>query len=612
MLPTFDIRRVAIVIHDLFMVLCAWLLSLFVYHNFQFSIEDLSLLHNTLPVVFLVQGLILWLGGLYQGLWRFASMPDLWNIIRSVTLGTLLIVLVLYFMYGTEHIPVKLLLIYPLLLGFLLGMPRLLYRLWREQSIQFLLERKPHQRVLIIGAGRSGEMLVRDMRRDREYLPVAFLDDQARLHGLRLHGVPVLTGIERLPGVTRKLAIDLIVIAMPSASDMQMRRIVEYCEKTQVTFRTLPKIGDMANHKASLATLQEVSIEDLLGREKIRLDWDIIQSGVADKVVMVTGGGGSIGSELCRQILRVQPKALVVFEQSEFNLYQVERSLLALDTTIPLHLCLGDVCDPVAVEHAMQNWQPEIIFHAAAYKHVPMLQGQIREAIRNNILGTQILADIAACSGCETFVMISTDKAVNPTNIMGASKRVSELYCQALNKRSDTRFITVRFGNVLGSAGSVVPLFREQITQGGPVTVTDPEISRYFMTIPEACQLILQASAMGHGGEIFVLDMGMPVKIAYLAEQLIRLSGKQPDKDIKIVYTGLRPGEKLHEELFHDEEEQMSRTSHHKIRLAAHRAADWEQLQQIFKAFESACQCYDIPAFRAGLKTLVPEFQEQD
>ncbi len=308
----------------------------------------------------------------------------------------------------------------------------------------------------------------------------------------------------------------------------------------------------------------------------------------------------------------MKPRKLIILERCEFNLYQIEQSLQKVSPETHLFIYLGDVGDEVRVKQILSIHQPDVIFHAAAYKHVPLLQHQMRETAKNNILGTQTFAELAVEFKVKSFVLISTDKAVNPTNIMGASKRIAELFCQALNERSKTRFITVRFGNVLDSAGSVVPLFREQIANGGPVTVTHPDITRYFMTIPEACQLILQAGAMGYGGEIFVLDMGSPIKIRYLAEQLIRLSGKIPDKEIQIVYTGLRAGEKLHEELFHSEEEQMSRTRHSKIMLAASRSAEWDHLMDHLNLLKEATEQHDEKSIYRLLKTLVPEFHEDN
>jgi FlaA1/EpsC-like NDP-sugar epimerase len=343
-----------------------------------------------------------------------------------------------------------------------------------------------------------------------------------------------------------------------------------------------------------------------LGRESISLDWKAITKGVAGKAVMVTGGGGSIGSELCRQIARLSPATLIVFEHSELNLYQVELELRKKFPNMPLVPVLGDVCDGIAVERVFQDHKPQVVFHAAAYKHVPMLEGQVRAAVENNVFGTRTVAAAAVEHGSRCFVLISTDKAVNPANVMGMSKRVAEIDCQIRGSGSKTRFVTVRFGNVLGSAGSVIPLFQSQISSGGPVTVTHREIKRYFMTIPEACQLILQAAALGKGGEIFVLDMGEPVKISDLAEQLIRLSGKKPGEDIEIVYTGLRPGEKLYEELFHDQEK-FSATKHPKILLSESRHVDAKAFEQAMIEFRKACDSADEIKIRDVLVGLVPE-----
>jgi FlaA1/EpsC-like NDP-sugar epimerase len=343
-----------------------------------------------------------------------------------------------------------------------------------------------------------------------------------------------------------------------------------------------------------------------LGRDKVTLDWNSIQAGLSGKCVMVTGGGGSIGTELCRQIAQLSPSRLIVLEQSEHNLYEIDRELRGEFTDLALTAVLGDVTDAVAVNRTLGTYHPQVIFHAAAYKHVPLLEDQVRAAAINNVLGTHVVAAAAVRHGCECFVLISSDKAVNPANVMGMTKRVAEAVCQGLNGQSKTRFLTVRFGNVLGSAGSVIPLFQEQIAAGGPVTVTHPEITRYFMTIPEACQLILQASTIGAGGEIFVLDMGRPIKIAYLAEQLILLSGKKPGDDVEIVYTGLRPGEKLYEELFHDRE-QLDQTGHPKILLAHPRQLDRAEVEQALGDLRVACDRGDEATIRGVLWHLVPE-----
>jgi FlaA1/EpsC-like NDP-sugar epimerase len=606
-------RRFPIILHDICMVALAWALAIIIRYDWPLFPDVEAVFWQALPIVVSVQSVMLWYSGLYKGIWRFTSMPDLATILRAVIFGTLAIVLVLVLVNRLELIPRSSLLFYPILLIFLLGMPRLLYRLWHDHSFYFLwAQKKDYQRVLVLGAGTSGDMLVRDMLRHPEcsYLPVGFLDDQPRLHGGKVQGVPVLGNIEQLSETIESLQVDVIIIAMPSANDEQMRRVIELCETCTVPVRTLPKLDNLVTGQVSLRALHDVAIEDLLGRDKIQLTWQIIEAGLRGKVVMVSGGGGSIGAELCRQIARLNPTALVILERCEFNLYQIELQLSQEFPHLKLYAHLADIADAIAVHHLLSHYHPEVIFHAAAYKHVPLLQSQVREAVRNNILGTKTLAEAATIHHCQTFVMISTDKAVNPTNLMGATKRAAEMICQAMNGPNQTHFITVRFGNVLGSAGSVVPLFKEQIAKGGPVTVTHPEINRYFMTIPEACQLILQAGAMGQGGEIFVLDMGKPVKISYLAEQMIRLSGKIPNKDIEIIYTGLRPGEKLHEELFHVEEK-LGKTTHAKILLASHRSNEWNKLANILKQIAQHCDNYAEDKIKSTLKKLVPEWKEE-
>ena len=599
-------HRLPIIFHDICMVAIAWTLAFLIRYDLPLACDIEIIFWHTSPIIIFSQSLILWYSGLYRGIWRFTSLPDLTTIFRAVILGTLAIVLMLTLFNRLEGIPRTTLLLYPLLLTFLLGTPRILYRVWNERSL--LLTTRVNQHVLVLGAGSSGDMLVRDMLRNPNagYIPVGFLDDNSRLHGGKVQGVVVLDGIHKMIELVDTLKVDLIVIAMPSATDEQMQRVVDLCEKCHIPFRTLPKLDDIVSRQVNINALRDVSIDDLLGRAKVQLDWHIISEGLTQKVVMVTGGGGSIGSELCRQIARLQPAALVIFERCEFNLYQIELQLKQEFPDLILYACLGDITDEVAVQHILQQYQPQVIFHAAAYKHVPMLQFQTREAVRNNILGTKILVKSAVDFHCQTFIMISTDKAVNPSNIMGTTKRVAELYCQAMNQHSHTKFITVRFGNVLGSAGSVVPLFKKQIAQGGPVTVTHPEINRYFMTIPEACQLILQAAVMGCGGEIFVLDMGKPIQIKYLAEQMIKLSGKLPEKDIDIIYTGLRPGEKLHEELFHADEK-LKQTQHAKILLAEHRDYNEQDLNEGLMQLAQQCDTYAETTLQQILKQLVPE-----
>jgi FlaA1/EpsC-like NDP-sugar epimerase len=599
--------RLAVVAHDLTMVWLAWFATNWVRFNLLPVPPPVPLFAPELGIVLGAQGLVLWWTGLYRGLWRFASLPDLWNIARASVLGALAIGLGLFLFSRLEGVPRSVLVMYPVALMIVLGTPRMLYRYWKDSRLD--AERTtPTQRVLVLGAGRAGEALARDLRRDSQYRAVGFLDDNPALRGAKLHGIPVLGTLDDLERVARETAAEMLLIAMPSASNQQMQRVVERCEQVDIAFRTVPRLQDVVEGRSSFNQIKEVAIEDLLGREPVSLDWTAIRTGLAGKRVLVTGGGGSIGSELSRQVARLGAETLIVLERSEYNLYRIEQELRREFPELLLRPLLGDCADDAVLERLLGEWRPQVVFHAAAYKHVPLLEEQVREAVRNNVLGTRAVAAAADRHSVETFVLISTDKAVNPANVMGATKRAAELVCQSFAGGSRTRFVTVRFGNVLDSAGSVVPLFREQIRQGGPVTVTHPEISRYFMTIPEACQLILQAAVLGQGGEVFALDMGEPVRIRYLAEQMIRLAGKIPDRDIAIVYTGLRPGEKLFEELFH-EQESYSSTAHRKIFLAEPRTHDGGgDTVALLRRLQQACARYDEPELLRVLRQLVPEF----
>ncbi|MBT8445819.1 MAG: polysaccharide biosynthesis protein [Gammaproteobacteria bacterium] len=599
-------KRNWIILHDVVVAASAWLLAFLARFNFALPPQqyvDAALF--SLPCVILVQGLLGWNFGLYRGVWRFASLPDLINIIRAAALGAVMLAVVLFVLNRLENIPRSVLVLYPVLLIMLLGGPRLGYRFWKDHSFS-LKPLSGRQRVLIIGAGTGGEALARDMMREASYLPVAFVDDRVELKRTRIHGVPVLGTVDALQRCAEKSEAELIVIAIPSASTAEMLRIVEACEATGLPFRTLPRMQEIVSGRVTVDELRQVSIDDLLGRDKVRLDWQHIQASVSGKAVLVTGGGGSIGSELCRQIAGLGAASLTVFERSENQLYLIEQEIRHSFPQLRFSCVLGDVVDGAAVDTVFRRVQPDLVFHAAAYKHVPILEHQAREAVRNNVLGTRELARAADRYGAGAFVFISTDKAVNPSSIMGATKRVGELLCERFDRDSATRFITVRFGNVLGSAGSVVPLFTRQIRAGGPVTVTHQDASRFFMTIQEACQLILEASAVGEGGEIFVLDMGEPVRITYLAEQMIRLSGREPGKDVEIVITGLRPGEKLEETLFHEFETRIE-TPHVKLLLARQRQQDSGRLDELIEALRAASGEFAEEQIVSLLKTAVPE-----
>ena len=601
--------RLKVILHDLAAVSVAWLLALVARFNFELPPEEfLRPSMQALPLVVVVQAAISWQFGLYRGLWRFASLPDLWNIIRAALLGAVTAGITLFLINRLEGIPRSVLILYPFFAVFLLGGPRLLYRVWKDHSFS-LRNIRAGRRVILIGAGSGAEMVMRDMLRDGSFIPIGIVDDNVALTKSRIHGVPVLGTIDDLLHLVTRNDVDTTVIAVPSATNAQMRRIVAICEQTRIPFRTLPPLHDMVTGRVGVQAIREVSIDDLLGRDKVELDWERIQTAVAGKAVLVTGGGGSIGAELCRQVAAMGASRLVVLERSEHNLYLMEKELRLRFPHLALHCVLGDVCDRVALDHLFARLKPTIVFHAAAYKHVPILQTQIREAVKNNVLGTREVAEVAHRHRCATFVLISTDKAVRPISVMGATKRLAELVCEVRNHDSDTRYITVRFGNVLGSAGSVVPLFKEQIEAGGPVTVTHVEAKRYFMTIPEACQLIMQAAASGRGGEIFVLDMGEPVSITYLAEQMIRLSGHEPDRDIGIVYTGLRPGEKLSEELFHADED-LTPTEHDKLLLAKHTVVRAASFKKLLDALEEVSGSFDDKALEELLRNAVPELSE--
>ncbi|MFQ6023456.1 MAG: polysaccharide biosynthesis protein [Acidiferrobacterales bacterium] len=590
--------------HDLLMIPVAWLGAYWLRFNLESIPEPyLGQAMVMLPIVILVHASVFLYFGLYRGVWRFASVPDLIRITKAVAVAVAVSAVAIFLVTRMAYIPRSVIPLHALLLLGLLGGPRLLYRWFKDHKIYYRTGKK----ALIVGAGRAGEMLVRDLLRDSDqYQPVAFVDDDKTKKGREIHGIRVVGAVDKIPKVATKLDIDVILLAVPSATSKQMRHIVATCEPCGIPFRTLPRMEDLVTGQVSIKQVRDVEIEDLLGREAVQLDWTEISRELADKSVLVTGGGGSIGSELCRQIAHLGPSQLIVFERSEFNLYTIE---IELQRTFPELSCvtlLGDVCDRITVEKALKRYEPDAIFHAAAYKHVPILEDQPSAAVTNNVLGTWNLASLASQYGCGTFVLISSDKAVNPANVMGASKRAAEVCCQYFHGQSDTKYITVRFGNVLGSTGSVIPLFQEQIASGGPVTVTDPEVTRYFMTTTEAAQLILQASVIGKGGEIFVLDMGEPVRITYLARQLILLSGKKPEDDIEIVYTGLRPGEKLYEELFHRDEQRVE-TQHPKILLAQSRNVDKNVVEQaVLKLQRANIQNKEV-RMKEVLLTLVPE-----
>jgi len=594
--------------HDLLLVPITFYIAYWLRFNLStIPGEHLDSLINVIPIALVVQGSAYWLFGLYRGFWRFASIPDLIRIIKAVILGTLVIAVITFFLTRLEGIPRSVFILYPLLITCGLAFPRLLYRWYKDHRI--LLNPKEGKRVIVVGAGRAGELLLRDLLRQQDFMPVALIDDDVKKHGREIHGVRVMGGVDQLEGITSSLEVEEILIAIPSVTKSSIQRLTTACGLTGVPTKILPSLYELADHKVDSSQLRPITVEDLLGREPVKLDEQAISSYLHGKTVLVSGGGGSIGSELCRQIATQQPERLIILDNGEFNLYSIDHEFREKFPDLRLESVLGDVRNKERINWVFETFLPEVVFHAAAYKHVPMVEMNPAEGVVNNVIGTRVVADAADRCGSERFVLVSTDKAVNPANVMGATKRVAELYCQNLNARSKTKFVTTRFGNVLGSAGSVVPLFQRQIENGGPVTVTHPEINRYFMTIPEAVSLILQAGSMGEGGEIFVLDMGDPVLIHDLAEQMIRLSGFTPGKEIEIVYTGLRPGEKLFEEILH-ESEGLQKTSHAKLFLASSRKVDWSWLNSSLENLDNYSRSRNVVELVKKLHDIVPEFKQ--
>jgi FlaA1/EpsC-like NDP-sugar epimerase len=619
---TFNPRTAAIILHDVRAAVFAWLAAYWLRFNLDTPPEFQAAAWSTLLWVVPLQAVVFWRFGLYRGIWRFASLPDLKRIALAIGLAALLIPLVLILFRVSTVVPRSVLILDPLLLVILMGGSRLAYRAWKEHRLASVLhpDRKP---VLVAGAGSAADFLLRELARNPSgFQVVGLLDDSRDKRGRLVQGIPVLGALDEVAAWAKKMEVDDVVLALPSAAHAVRKRITQSCAEAGLNVLTVPSLEDLVAGRVSVSSLRRIELDDLLGRDPVQLDDSGLHQLLTGQVVMVTGAGGSIGSELCRQIARFEPARLVLFEQSELALYAMEQELPQRFPGLQIAPVIGDVKNAVWVNRVMAEQRPAVVFHAAAYKHVPLMENSNAwEAVRNNVLGTQVVAAAAQANGVGKFVMISTDKAVNPTNVMGATKRLAEMACQAMQRfplspdpspsggeGGNTRFVSVRFGNVLGSSGSVIPKFQKQIEAGGPVTVTHPDITRYFMSIPEAAQLVLQAGLMGEGGEIFVLDMGEPVKIAELAKLMIRLSGADENR-IRIEYTGLRPGEKLYEELLADDESTLP-TPHPKLRVAKARAADvgWYAECLAWLAHPETC---DEATVKRQLKAWVPEYQPE-
>lgn len=553
---------------------------------------------------------------LYSSLWKYAGVEEMVATVKSVTLfslGNFIIeFLFLHKTLGYElyRMPFSIMIISWMLNVVIIGGSRFIFRIVNSMEISVNNNICEQRNALVIGAGDAGNLLIKELKKHSEVqgYPVAVIDDDESKIGKKISGVPIIGGRHEIPSAIEKYNIQEIIMAIPTIDISDKKEIFDICKKFNVRIKTIPGIYEIVDGKVNISKIRDINIEDLLGRDPIVLDMQGIDKYIKNKVVLVTGGGGSIGSELCRQVAKFKPKKIIILDIYENNAYDLQMEFNLTYPNLDKEVVITSVRDKNKLEQVFGRFKPDVVFHAAAHKHVPLMEANPSEVIKNNILGTLNVAECADKFSVERFVMISTDKAVNPTNIMGASKRVCEMIIQAINNKSKTEFVAVRFGNVLGSNGSVIPLFKREIANGGPVTVTHPEINRFFMTIPEAAQLVIQAGSIAKGGEIFVLDMGKPVKIVDLAKDLIRLSGLEPDKDIKIKFTGLRPGEKLYEELLMDSEE-LDKTVHNKIFVGKIQNFDFDELKKnIYELRDIANSGEDEEIFQAVSK-LVPTYK---
>lgn len=610
------IRTLLLIVIDVFIINLALFLALWLRFENIFSPRYIRYLQEAFrlaPLATCIYITCFYFFRLYHRLWRYASIGELFSIIAATAIGSMATVSWAYFRMAPGHFPLprSVFILWGLLIVALVGASRLFWRLWRDYPFFGLV--KGGQAVLIVGAGDAGAMVARELRNRNgsDIRPIGFVDDDPLKQGKQLYGLPVLGTREDIPRLVEQFGVEEIIIAMPSVRGRVIREIVEICHGTGARLRILPGMYDLIEGKVKVDPIREVRIEDILGREPVQVDLEAIAGYLSGEVVLITGAGGSIGSELCRQVASFQPKLLILLGRGENSIYEIYQELNSGFPEVRLVQVIADARDEAAVEHAFRKYRPAVVFHAAAHKHVPLMEINPAEAVKNNVMGTWMVAQAADRFKSKIFVLISTDKAVNPTSVMGASKRVAEMIVQYMAKKSHTRFAAVRFGNVLGSRGSVVPLFQRQIAAGGPVTVTHPEMTRYFMTIPEAVQLVIQAGALARGGEIFVLDMGDPVKIVDLARNMIILSGYEPGEDIEIVFTGVRPGEKLHEELF-TAEEKINTTSHERILIAHPEEIDEVSLEKFLRLVSRPDWKPEVEEVEEALRIVLPGFRAKE
>ncbi len=609
-----DWKRIVVIIIDLIIITLTFYLAFWIR-----SLDEKFLLHEyfvifkqTLSLVTIVYLFSFIFFGLYKGLWQYASVKELLRIFKAVAIGSFLTVGGMVFVLNLRGFPRSVYIIHPLLLFLFVGASRFGGRIFKHILPSSFLNISDLKQVILVGAGDAGEMIVRESLRHPEngYRVVGFVDDDAEKVNKDIHGIKILGLIETLPEIVKRKSVDEIVITIPSASREQIRRIIDVCNETKVPFKITPSLSDVIGGKVAFDQVRKVEVKDILSREAVKLDSEGISHYISGKKILITGAGGSIGSELCRQLTRFNPELLILFGRGEFSLYNTERELRERYPSLAVTPVIANIRDESRTRAVLNCYKPDVIFHVAAHKHVPLMEANPCEAIKNNVVGSKILMEAAEDYDVKRFVLISTDKAVNSVNFMGVSKRIAELLLQSMAKRNRCKFSAVRFGNVLESRGSVVPLFKQQITKGGPITITHPEVTRYFMTVSEAAQLVIQAGAMGEGGEIFVLNMGDPVKIIDLARDLIRLSGFEPEIDIKIKVSGLRPGERMHEKLV-AEGEKVQATQHEKILIIKPNEVEAKRLSEAVKELEKLAVEEDIQGLVKKIREIVPEFSHQ-
>ena len=586
-------------------------IALFFSYLLRFDRNFINYLDFRFFIAVTIFGLIaLYITNIYNKIWHYASIAELKAIIKtSVIINVLFIAYLYFFLISFSRSVVMINFVLDI---FVLGGTRFLLRLIKSYYIQNKTN-KPQKNVLVVGAGDAGELLIREYQKHPELGKniIGIIDDDTSKHGLEIHGIKVLGDRQIIPEVIDEYHVEEVVIAIPSAKGQEIKEIYNLSKKEGIKVKTVPSIHEIVDGKFNINQIREVKVEDLLKRDQIELIEDDISSYLSNKTILITGGAGSIGSELCRQSAKFSPERIVVFDINENDSYFLKRELNEKFPDVPVNIEIGSVRDKEKVEDSISEYKPDVIFHAAAHKHVPLMENNPEEAVKNNILGTKNVVEIAHKYNVDRFILISTDKAVNPTNVMGATKRVAEMIVQTYSKKSSTKFMAVRFGNVLGSKGSVIPIFKKQIVNGGPVTVTHPEVKRYFMTIPEAAQLVIQSGAIGNGGEVFILDMGEPVKIMELAKDLIKLSGYQEGVDIDIEITGLRPGEKMYEEILLDTEEDLS-TEHEKIYISNLSCLDEKEFINNINDLESLAHKTDKKNIITALKKIVKEYEPKN